>query len=68
MRNISVATRLAVAIVVVAILSLVATTLIGLNEGERLTDELAAIQDADEPGAPAATAGGTRAGKPTSAN
>ena len=40
MRNISVATRLAVAIVVVAILSLVAITIIGLNEGERLTDEL----------------------------
>ena len=40
MRNISVATRLAVAIVVVAIASLVITTAIGVDEGDRLTDGL----------------------------
>ena len=40
MRNISVATRLAVAIVVVAIASLVVITVIGLNEGEALTEGL----------------------------
>jgi class 3 adenylate cyclase len=44
MRNVSVATRLAVAIVVVAVVSLITTTLVGVVTGDRLSDGLLEAQ------------------------